>query len=646
MTAHQIQVANPPREKPLLLFDGECAFCRRWVERWKALTSDRVDYRTSQAGSGDFPEIPSEYFQTAVLLITPQGDVISGAEAVFTCLREAHLRGWMVRAYHGSPLFARTSEAVYRQVSRRRRLASFLTRILLGRCLLPSTYRWSSWIFPRLLGLLSLCAVISYWTQAAGLIGSEGILPISPYLEKLGTALSESSDQDRSKWLLFPTVFWWSSTDLAITLVFAVTAVASVALILGILPGPAAFTLWAGYLSLLHAGQTFLTFQWDILLVETLLLATFLGPWKILDRLSRHRDPSAIIRLLIWFLLFRLMFESGIVKLQSYEGTGAVNTWRDFTALDYHYWTQPLPAWTSWYLHHFPKGVHLLSLGATYAVELALPFLFFAPRRLRNFALLSQVLLQLAIMVTGNYGYFNLLTILLCVPLIDDQNLPARLREKLAAHTFSLSRTFVPPFLRTAVALSLAVVILPIGLFQLNQACEDTRQPSASADWIERHSGFASTLRSIRPFLSVNGYGLFRVMTRTRPEIIISGSADGLKWIDYRFSYKPGDPGRPPGFLIPHMPRLDWQMWFEGLRFERSGRLSPWFARFLTELAEGNPTVVALLEQNPFPEAPPKLLRVQLFHYSFTTPAMKSESGHWWQRELLESYTRQFRTGK
>jgi hypothetical protein len=145
------------------------------------------------------------------------------------------------------------------------------------------------------------------------------------------------------------------------------------------------------------------------------------------------------------------------------------------------------------------------------------------------------------------------------------------------------------------------------------------------------------TLEPLRPFRSINGYGLFRVMTITRPEIVIEGSNDGRIWLEYEFRYKPGDLRRAPRFNAPHQPRLDWQMWFAALGAPRH---PPWFVNFVRRLLDGSPRVMSLLERNPFPDAPPRYLRATLYRYEFTDRAARAKSGDWWRRERLGEYVR------
>ena len=250
-----------------------------------------------------------------------------------------------------------------------------------------------------------------------------------------------------------------------------------------------------------------------------------------------------------------------------------------------------------------------------------------------------MVLLQVAIILTGNYGYFNLLTIILCLPLIDDQSLPVILRNKLSAPLSKNKSQRWGRHARSIILIPVAFTIICVSSYQLLQSCEDSRKSSNSRKWIQEHEKLLSTYAWINRFHSINAYGLFRVMTMTRPEIIISGSDDRLEWKEYHFNFKPGDPRRRPVFCIPYMPRLDWQMWFAGLSYERSRTLPPWFSRFLEELFKGNPKVINLLDKNPFPENPPRFFRIQLYHYTFSNPSMRAESGVWWDAVLLDNYT-------
>ena len=332
------------------------------------------------------------------------------------------------------------------------------------------------------------------------------------------------------------------------------------------------------------------------------------------------------------------MFESGAVKLTwnnwqlGPDGLPVANTWSSLTALDYHYWTQPLPIWTSWYAAKLPAWFQKLSVVFVFIVELGLPWCIFAPRRLRYVAFGGITLLMFLISVTGNYNFFNLLTFVLALTLLDDSIWPRSLRDRITGVDYPLLAS--PTRWRSFLLVPFAGLALVIGALQIKEAAAPARVPPPSIE----------SKLDISQFLLVNDYGLFRQMTETRPELVVEGSVDGKDWKAYGFRWKPGDPARPPRFAAPHQPRLDWQMWFEALRLEQVYSLtgsidfrdmSPWFQSFLVRLATGETAVIDLLETNPFSNAPPRFVRIVLYRYRFTTSAERRKTGNWWHREQV-----------
>ncbi|MBI4057557.1 MAG: lipase maturation factor family protein [Elusimicrobia bacterium] len=600
--------------KPVLVYDGDCGFCRYWVRRWQSWTGDRVEYAPLQEASAQFPEIPREKFIAAVQLIEPGGQVRSGAAAAFRLLSYVPGWGWGWNLYQRVPGFARVSEWVYRLVADHRTFFSRGT----------SQYFLTRWFFLRALGLIYLCAFISLWAQVDGLIGHNGILPAQDFLK---AAHTQFGAQAYHAW---PTLCWLNSSDAFLHVLCGGGAFLSLLLVAGVAPGPILFLLWAFYLSLTAVGREFLSFQWDILLLETGFLAMFFAPWprppgypggrpwRLWPKFSHESPPSLVVLWLMRWLLFRLMFQSGSVKLLS----GDVS-WRNWTALTYHYETQPLPTWIGYYAHQLPVWFHRFSVGVMFGIELVVPFLIFFPRRVRLVACALLAFFQILIGLTGNYCFFNLLTLALCLLLLDDAFLRGAIPKNRAA-LFSFPEPCRPPSWRALLVVPLAAVVLWLSALQMYGRFSG-KLPSVGM----------SLYRNLSPFYLTNGYGLFMVMTTTRPEIIVEGSTDGKVWIEYSFKWKPGDPGRRPKFVEPHQPRLDWQMWFAALG---SYQNNPWFMNFLAQILLGSPEVLSLLETNPFPHSPPRYLRALLYEYHFTPLAEKHASGHWWKRELKGLY--------
>jgi lipase maturation factor 1 len=322
------------------------------------------------------------------------------------------------------------------------------------------------------------------------------------------------------------------------------------------------------------------------------------------------------------WLAFRLMFLSGVVKLTSHDPT-----WRDWTALEYHYETQPLPTWTSWYVHQLPPSFHRASVLFMFYGELVVPFLIFTPRPVRLKAFVILILLQLLIAATGNYGFFNLLAIVLCLSLLDDRDwnwLQKLVRRSKASDTSPAGKTGVRwSWPRRVIVGSAAALIFTTTLAQ-----------TVESAWPEAivPSELITLTEWLAPLRSTNHYGLFAVMTTKRPEIMLEGSDDGTHWMPYYFRWKPCELDRAPRFAPLHLPRLDWQMWFAALAGDCRG--APWILRFQQRLLEGEPAVLDLLRDCPFGERPPRYVRARLFLYTFT----RSGSADWWAREDLGLY--------
>jgi predicted DCC family thiol-disulfide oxidoreductase YuxK len=605
---------QPSSDKPVLVFDGDCGFCRLWIERWRHLTGDRVQYEPFQKVAEQYPEIPRESFVRAVQLILPDGEVLSAAHAVFRMLTFAPGLGWWLWVYRHIPGFAPLTEFGYRFVARHRNPLYRLTRIFWGRHFERPSFSLGVWLFLRLLGVVYFFAFLSLATQIVGLAGQNGIVPVQEFLREIQIRVGTE------RYWFFPTLASWGSSDGPLRLMSLSGIPASVLLILDIAPRWVLSLSWILYLSLVTVGQDFLAFQWDSLLLEAGFLAIFLAPWHVWPWRAAKSPPPKAARWLLWFLLFRLMFSSGVVKLRSGDPT-----WRNLTALDFHFFTQPLPTPIAWYMQQLPAWFHHTSTGFMFFVELAVPFLIFAPRLWRFVGGWLLILFQVLIALTGNYAFFNLLTIALCVLLFDDASLTRILPLTLAKRLRVTAPN--PRFLRLRrwIAAPVMAVVLAGSLVQLADLFSLRGLPSPAF----------RLLAYLEPVHVVNGYGLFAVMTTSRPEIIIEGSDDTRTWLAYEFNFKPGDPRRAPSWVAPFQPRLDWQMWFAALG---SPSDAPWFPHLMLRLLQGEPSVLALFAHNPFPQKPPQYLRAEIYDYQFSNWSERRSRGEWWRRRLVGSY--------
>ncbi len=439
-------------------------------------------------------------------------------------------------------------------------------------------------LFLRLLGLTYLCAFGSLWPQILGLTGSQGIAPAANLMTAMRAQLGARA------FFYTPSLFWINTSDNALTLFCGLGCVCGMLLLAGFLSRWMAAACFVLYLSIASVGQPFTSFQWDALLLEAGFLALFAGaPW------------------LVWtyrLLLFRLMVESGLVKLTS----GDPN-WRNLHALRYHFMTQPLPNPIAYYMYRAPNWLLDSLTAVTLAIELLAPFLLFFPRKLRIIGVVALIVLQVGILLTGNYAFFNLLALALCLWGLDDATfapLSRLLRRRFPSGNIPKSKAVVTGMNAALAALAIAGVLELIG--------------------------HAPTF--VQPFEIVNSYGLFAVMTTSRPEIVIEGSEDSANWKEYSFRYKPGNLHRGLPLVAPYQPRLDWQMWFAALgRYEGNS----WVGSLMYRLLLGDVPVAALMDPAPFPK-PPRYMRALIYEYDFTTPSERARSGAIWQRRLLGTW--------
>jgi hypothetical protein len=487
----------------------------------------------------------------------------------------------------------------------------------------PVTFAGSRSLFLRLVGVVYLLAFVSLAVQITGLVGEHGILPIGEFLGQVHQRFGASAYYN------WPTLVWLSPSDAWLSSLCWIGAGTSLLLIAGIAPTATAALLWLLYLSLTVAGQEFLEFQWDSLLLETGLLAVLYAPLSWRERFGGEGEPPVGVRWAIWLLAFKLTFLSGITKLLSKDPT-----WANLTALSYHYETQPLPAWTSWFMYQLPPAVHYWSTGASLLIELGLPWLIWLPARfwrVRLTACALMIMLQVGIGATGNYGFFNVLTIVLYLSLLDDRTLGRLVPSHAARNALNrLSRIVGPIGWRVGVNV-VAMFIAVLSAMTLFREMDRTRRVRGPFD----RGWPGMVLTWVSPFNSVNGYGLFRVMTTARPEIVIEVSDNGTAWKEQEFRWKPGAVARRPRFVEPHMPRLDWQMWFAALD---PSSAQDWLLRLTERMMAGETVVTRLLGPNPL-EHRPHYVRLAYYQYHFASSSERARNGAWWKRDFLTYLT-------
>jgi Lipase maturation factor len=462
-------------------------------------------------------------------------------------------------------------------------------------------YRLASWLFLRGLALVYFFAFASLAVQIDGLAGPNGLLP---FHETLSNAYREIGWH---AWWRIPTVFWLDASDTALRFAAYGGCILAVMLFFGRQQMLALIGMFVLYLSLFHAGDTFLSFQWDTLLMEAGFLAIFLV-----------RGPTGLVIFMYHWLLFRFRFMSGFFKLYSDDPS-----WSGLTTLNYYFETQVLPHAGAWYFHQLPEWMLKGGVLLVFFTELIVPFFIFLPRRFRIAAAIITIGMQLLIMATSNHNFVNLLVIILCLFLLDDRIvgriLPAGLKERLTTPAPT-------PGMSMKAVLGVASVLI-------------FTSSITTFAWRTTPVNYPDFLN--RTFVTVHTYGLGHIfhvypsMQTERQELEIQGSYDGQNWYSYGFKYKPGPLNKRPTFNIPHQPRLDWMMWFIPPQGKKDDY---WFQMLLRRLHEGSPQVIDLLEYNPFEKQPPRYLRVLAFDYRFTTPEEREATGNWWKRQYLGEF--------
>ncbi|EEB19962.1 conserved hypothetical protein [Pediculus humanus corporis] len=562
--------------------------------------------------------------------------------------------------------------------------------------------------YTRNLILRGVCCVyffafLSFYLQIPGLYGNNGILPARSQLEDL------SSRTLAEKFHKKPTLLWLAPF-LGLNTEYMMDVLSLLGIVLSFVGflsvkfniAPTFISLWSFYYSLYQVGQTFMWFQWDILLLEVGFLSIFVAPFLHNSHNKKwiYTPADNVTFFLVKWLLFRFMFSSGIVKLQS-----NCPTWWGLTALNVHFESQPLPHFVSWYMHHTPNWFLKLGTVFTLIVEQLMPFLFFFPlRSVRQMGFFFQVFLQLMIIFTGNYNFFNLLTIVLCFSLLDDRFFYPSKKKKptftqrffsltlnILVHGFLLyianvyysvrlnskwtidseitfTKAEFDQFVAKAVPAGIyiggvSLLIVSIKALYLSFRVRGSKVKTLLVTLIYiaaaiflfgislvpysvLHKSSNSTIipslkrtyHRLEHLQIVNSYGLFRRMTGVggRPEVIIEGAND-LKGPWYEYNFK-YKPGNVNSSLPIVAPYQPRVDWQMWFAALGTYHQNPWLMSTVYRLLEGEKTVLQLLDMNKLPfSKPPKYIKGSLYLYHYT-PWSQRKQPMWWKRENVGEY--------
>ncbi|MFP1602906.1 lipase maturation factor family protein [Microbacterium sp. 2216-1] len=463
-------------------------------------------------------------------------------------------------------------------------------------------------VLQRGIAALYLVAFVSSLNQFRPLLGERGLLP-APDL------LAWVAESPRRRRMLRPTLFSrlrYTDRRLA-ALCWAGIGLAAL-LVVGVpqwgppwVPMVCFLLLWGGYMSIVSIGQTFYAFGWEMLLLEAGFLAAFLG--------SAEHPPPTVTIVLLWWLLFRLEFGAGMIKIRGGR------EWRDLTALMYHHETQPMPGPLSRQAHLLPRWFHRGEVLGNHFAQLVVPFLLFAPllglwiagpvpTLIGAAAATVIILTQLWLVVTGNFAWLNWATIVLAFSGLG-----------VAAGMLAGIRNPAP---QATIPLYWIVVTSAVGALYVALSWPALRNLFAHRQLMNA---------SFNRWQLANAYGAFGTVTKERIEWIVEGTADAdpetARWSEYEFRGKPGDVNRVPRLFAPYHLRLDWLMWFLPL----GHAIDDWFTALLVRLLQADASTLRLLRHDPFGGTPPRWVRVVSYRYRFTTRAEHRETRTVWVRD-------------
>lgn len=473
-------------------------------------------------------------------------------------------------------------------------------------------FEFARQVLQRGIAALYVVAFISTLNQFRALLGENGLLP-APSL------LQWARSSKRAGAMLRPTLFRYTAyTDRRLVTLCAAGIVVGAALVCGIpqlgppwVPMLCFLALWLGYMSIVSLGQTFYGFGWEMLLLEAGFLAAFLG--------SDSQPPATMVIVLFWWLVFRLEFGAGMIKIRGGR------EWRDLTALMYHHETQPMPGPLSRQAHLLPAWFHRGEVLGNHFAQLVVPWFLFAPLLglwvpgplpaiVGSIAAAIVIATQLWLIVTGNFAWLNWATVVLAFSAIGLPGIGGGGADPGGE----------PPWWIDGIPLYWVIGTAALGVLYVVISRHAVRNLVAHRQLMNA---------SFNRWQLGNAYGAFGTVTRQRIEIVVEGTTDvdpdAATWHEYGFKGKPGEVHRIPRQFAPYHLRLDWLMWF--LPLGRS--LEDWFSAFLVKLLEADPATLRLLRHDPFDGERPVWVRAVSYRYRFTTRAQFREEHARWTRD-------------
>jgi hypothetical protein len=474
----------------------------------------------------------------------------------------------------------------------------------------PDTYWLTRFVLLRWLGFVYLVAFFTAARQLVPLVGANGLTPAALFLQQIKA-------QFGSTWSCFellPMVFWFNWSDTALQIVPWIGVALACAMLAGYCNAISLAVMWFLYLSIVHVGQDWYGYGWEIQLLETGFLAIFLTPLLDARPFPTRAPPLPVIFLFRW-LIVRIMLGSALIKLRGDA------CWRDLTALYYFFETQPIPNPVSRWFQFLPHGVLKAGTLLTFVAELGAPWFAFGPRLGRIIAGNIIIGFQLILILCGNLSFFNWLTIVPALACFDDRFWRWFLPPILVDWAAEAHPKMKPSRGMTIAAWGVTVLVALLSIQPVLNLISTNQMMNTSFDRLHL----------------VNTYGAFGSIGKERYDLIIEGSngddpATATDWKEYTFAAAPCNPKRPPIQIAPYQPHLDWQLWFASMATLRE---YPWALNLVWKLLHNDPATLSLFARNgnPFPDHPPRYIRIAYYRYHFAKPG--NAEGVYWTRERL-----------
>jgi len=468
-------------------------------------------------------------------------------------------------------------------------------------------YFITRFVLLRLIGFVYFFAFLSLATQVIPLIGENGLLPAKNFLATF------RFDSKLDAFFNLPTLFWLQLSDRMLVTLAWVGVILSFIVMIGFANAPLMFILWFLYMSFVHIGQLFYGYGWEIQLLETGFLAIFLCPLINPKPFPKTAPPTLVIWLFRW-LAFRIYLGAGLIKIRG------DSCWRDLTCLYYHYETQPIPNPLSPYFHFMPKWLHKLGVLWNHFVELVVPFFAFYPQILRYIAGILMISFQFILILSGNLSFLNWVTIIPCIACFDDnffrKIMPKWIINK-AEYSVQHKRIYKT---QRIIAWILVILVAWLSIPVIQNLFFSSRQIMNT---------------SFNRWDLVNTYGAFGAVGKARGELVIEGTDEEVitpktKWKVYEFKAKPTEPYRRLPIIAPYQRRIDWQIWFAAMQRPEH---NPWLIHMIWKLLDNDRETLSLLANSPFPDKPPRYIRVEYYHYSFAP--IGNKEGAVWNRKYI-----------